>query len=74
MKIKCPHCRKQFEHTLDSLRKGGKNRWNGVTKAQRSAMARKAWATKRAKKAASTPTPNQNAKSKNPVAARPAPR
>ena len=51
MKIQCPYCKRTHEITMPSLSKGGKNRWIGISTEQRSAMANKAWATKRAKKA-----------------------
>ena len=65
MKIKCPHCKRSFSHTPAFHRLGGRNRWKGVTHSDRSAMARKAWVTKRKKMAAldktKTTTQSQNA-------------
>lgn len=42
MKITCPHCGKDFEILAENQSKGGKARWKGTKKADRSENARKA--------------------------------
>ena len=49
----CPRCGRTFEFTDEAEVRGGKNRWKGTTKAQRSEAAKAAanarWAKERAK-------------------------
>ena len=43
MKIRCPKCGHRHAIASPDTAKGGRNRWLGVTSAQRSKMAKKGW-------------------------------
>lgn len=47
MKIKCPKCKHKFEIKNPLQSAGGKARWEGVSKATRSALAKKGWLNRR---------------------------